>query len=78
MIPVQAHQEALYRVLVVPRLTGNLFDTDLVTAAEIGVRICHAVQVDVLILRGEVIHDLGIIPEARTDKPSFRHICSPP
>lgn len=41
---IQAFQQAFHGIVVVPCLVGNLLDADLVTAAEIGVRIGHAVR----------------------------------
>ena len=70
---IQAFQQAFHGIVVVPCLVGNLLDADLVTAAEIGVRIGHAVEIDVPILGRKVIDDLAVRPKVHADIPIARH-----
>ena len=70
---IQTFQQAFHGIVVVPCLVGNLLDADLVTAAEIGVRIGHAVEIDVPILGRKVIDDLAVRPKVHADIPIARH-----
>ena len=74
---LQQVQNVPHLIPLQPCLERNRLDADLVTAAEIGVRIGHAVQVDIPLFRREIINHLRACPKAGVDAADSPHALPP-
>ena len=71
---LQPIQNVPHLIPLQPCLERNSLDTDLITAAEIGVPVGQTVQVDIPLFRREIIHHLRACPKASVDAADSSHL----
>ena len=74
---LQPVQDIRHLVPLQSCLERDGFDTDLITAAEIGMPVGQAVQVDIPLFRREIIHHLRACPKAGVDAADSTHALPP-